>query len=213
MERKLPFEDLSAYIERFERTVRQATAGQPTTVVEQKLLDEFILKLDPELAFHVRTADKKTYAEAVTEAKKMETFIKLKNMDQVRAGLAALESDRQQDLDVKALANQITNNLRIDERGRRDNSSRGGYQDNQYRNPNYIPIQAPRQNYGQRSQGNWNPRGFAPIPPPPDRNPNGMLAILGSASAIKPMLCQHKIGKMILQMDEVETDRQVPYDY
>uniref|UniRef100_A0A914QDR6 CCHC-type domain-containing protein n=1 Tax=Panagrolaimus davidi TaxID=227884 RepID=A0A914QDR6_9BILA len=116
MEKKLPYEDLNSYIERFERTVRQATAGQPETVVQQKLLDELILKLDPELAFHLRTADKKTYAEAVTEARKMETFLKLKNMDQVRAGIAPIQTSINfENVVIDELARQIAENLRADE--------------------------------------------------------------------------------------------------
>uniref|UniRef100_A0A914QH02 CCHC-type domain-containing protein n=1 Tax=Panagrolaimus davidi TaxID=227884 RepID=A0A914QH02_9BILA len=116
MEGKMVHEDLNSFVIRFEKLAKQATAGLSDEVKAQKMLDEFLLKLDPELAFLVRQTEPDTYAKALDVARKNEVFLKLKNIDAPRAGIAPIQTSLNfKNLDIYELARQVAENLRADE--------------------------------------------------------------------------------------------------
>uniref|UniRef100_A0A914PSD3 CCHC-type domain-containing protein n=1 Tax=Panagrolaimus davidi TaxID=227884 RepID=A0A914PSD3_9BILA len=116
MDKKMPQEDLEVFIKRFEKLVKQATAGLGDAVVKQKMLDEFLLKLDPELAFHVRNAEPNSYQEAVSVARKHDVLLKIKTCQTPESNLAVVQTDSATSyhgIDVNKLAEQIALNLQL----------------------------------------------------------------------------------------------------
>ena len=81
LRRRSPYEDLEDFISRFEKIARQATTGLKEEVVEQKLFENFVMKLDRELEFQVRSRDVKNYNDALKVARKMNSLLKMKFRD------------------------------------------------------------------------------------------------------------------------------------
>uniref|UniRef100_A0A914QWH2 CCHC-type domain-containing protein n=1 Tax=Panagrolaimus davidi TaxID=227884 RepID=A0A914QWH2_9BILA len=112
MERKLENEELSYFIDRFEKMVKQATSGLTDAEVKRKLFEEFMLKLDPELAFHVRMAEPADYSRALEAARKTEVLLKLKKMDNAKATIATVQVEP--NIDYEELASRIADMLQND---------------------------------------------------------------------------------------------------
>uniref|UniRef100_A0A914QIF9 CCHC-type domain-containing protein n=1 Tax=Panagrolaimus davidi TaxID=227884 RepID=A0A914QIF9_9BILA len=128
-------ENLNSFVERFEKLAEQATAGLSDEVKAQKLLDEFLLKLDPELAFLVRQTEPDTYTKALDVARKNEVFLKLKNIDTAKARIAPIQTSLSfENLDIDELARQVAENLRTDEGDSETNfeDQRDCYDDDQF---------------------------------------------------------------------------------
>lgn len=107
----------------------------------KKLLEEFLLKLDSELAFHVRIQDPDTYQKAVQVAKKMETLLKIKTMDNINAELAALEAKNpSSEINIELLAEELARRISFNQR----------FRTNHFRNDNPGPSNN-RQNYQQQN--------------------------------------------------------------
>ena len=66
----------------FEKIARKATMGLEEKIVEQKMFEHFLMKLDGELLFEVKSRDVKTYEEALKVARKMNSLLKVRCRDQ-----------------------------------------------------------------------------------------------------------------------------------
>uniref|UniRef100_A0A914Q4W2 Uncharacterized protein n=1 Tax=Panagrolaimus davidi TaxID=227884 RepID=A0A914Q4W2_9BILA len=118
MNPKQQHEELNVFIDRFEKTAKQATAGLEEPVVKQKMLEEFLLKLDSDLAFYVRDKEPADYETAVEHARKIDVLLKLKKM-------RATENENDKMNDLEELADRLAERMRLYGPGRNPQNSNG----------------------------------------------------------------------------------------
>ncbi|KAI1718027.1 retrotransposon gag protein domain-containing protein [Ditylenchus destructor] len=145
--RQIKGESVRAFFARLKRLVTAATVGQGDAMFQQLLLDEFCDRLEPKLAFHVKSSQPTTSEEALNRALHMEHLIeaeKIAKEEEVEkiAGIVrlTLQNDAQsnEEGDIFAVKQGPQNNAAQFS----SNRMRGGM------------SQSNQQNYEAR-QGNW----------------------------------------------------------
>lgn len=73
--KQLSGESVNDFVQRLSQAVKAATIGQTNASVKERLLEEFLDKLNPDIAFHVKCTDPDTFETAHLKAQQVESLL------------------------------------------------------------------------------------------------------------------------------------------